>query len=135
MSVIYVAKSPTVTEWASDVGLGKNIYKIGIADDADTALTELNAGICGGTDWTIVAKADAGDLTVEAAAERAARKEKMIDPKLYPRLRGTIGLFRVKQDNVENSVLLKKALDGMQIAAPKIKPADIANYLLKLATG
>jgi len=135
MSVIYVAKSATVTEWASDVGLGKNIYKIGIADDADQALAELNAGHCGGTDWTIVAKADAGALTAETAAERVTRKEKMIDPKLYPRLRGAIGLFRVKQDNVENAVMLKKALDGMQIAAPKLKPTDYANYLLKLATG
>ena len=136
MAILYVAKSPTVTEWASDVGLGKNIYKLGVADDADAALAELNTGVCGGADWALVAKADAADgATTEAAAERAARKEKMIDPKLYPRLRGAVGLFKVKQENVENSVLLKKALDGLQITAPKIKPADIANYLLKLAGG
>jgi hypothetical protein len=135
MSVVYVARSNTVAEWASDVGLGKNIFKVGVADDADQALAELNAGVCGGTDWAILTEADAGDLTTETAAERITRKEKMIDPKLYPRLRGTIGLFRVKQDNVENNLMLKKALDGMQIAALKIKPVDIANYLLKLATG
>jgi hypothetical protein len=134
MSVIYVARSAVVTEWASDVGLGKNIFKIGVAKDAAKALAELNAGLCGGTDWAILAEADAGELTTEKAAERVTRKEKMIDPKLYPRLKGTIGLFRVKQDNVENNLMLKKALDGMQIAALKIKPADIANYLLNLAT-
>ena len=134
MAVIYVARSAIVTEWASDVGLGKNIFKVGVAKDATKALAELNAGLCGGTDWEILAEADARDLTVEKAAERITRKEKMIDPKLYPRLKGTIGLFRVKQDNVENNLMLKKALDGMQIAALKIKPVDIANYVLNLAT-
>lgn len=133
MAVIYVARSAVVTEWASDVGLGKNIFKVGVAKDAAKALAELNAGHCGGTDWEILAEADAGDLTMEKAAERITRKEKMIDPKLYPRLKGSIGLFRVKQDNVENNLMLKKALDGMQIAALKIKPVDIANYVLNLA--
>jgi hypothetical protein len=135
MSVIYVARSAIVTEWASDVGLGRNIFKVGIAEDEAQALAELNAGHCGGNDWAILAQADAGGLTAETAAERIVRKEKMIDPKLYPRLRGATGLFRVKQDNVENNLMLKKALDGMQIAALKIKPVDIAEYLLKLATG
>jgi hypothetical protein len=135
MSIIYVARSAIVTEWASDVGLGKNIFKVGVAEDAETALAELNAGHCGGNDWTVLVEAEAGDLTAAAAIERIMRKEKMIDPKLYPRLRGATGLFRVKQDNVENNLMLKKALEGMQIAALKIKPADIATYLLNLATG
>jgi len=134
MSVIYVARSAIVTEWASDVGLGKNIFKVGVAKDADKALAELNAGHCGGNDWTILVEADAGELTVATAIERISKKEKMIDPKLYPRLKGATGLFRVKQDNVENNLMLKKALEGMQIAALKIKPVDIATYILNLAT-
>ncbi len=130
MPEIYVAKSATVTEWASDVGLGKNVFKVGVAESAEAALAELNAGICGGTDWTIVKSADAGELTDGQAVERLAKREKMIDPKLYPRLRGATGLFRVKLENVENHVLLKKALDGAQIEAFKLKPADIAAYLI-----
>ena len=130
MAAIYVAKSETVTEWASDVGLGKNIFKVGVAETPEAALAELNAGVCGGSDWTMVKSADAGELTDAQVVERLAKREKMIDPKLYPRLRGTIGLFKVKLENVENHVLVKKALDGGQIAAFKIKPADIAAYLL-----
>jgi hypothetical protein len=130
MAVIYVAKSLTVIEWASDVGLGKNIFKIGVADDADAMLAELNTGVCGGTDWTMLETAEAGELTNDQAIERLSKREKMIDPKLYPRLRGTTGLFRVKLDNVENSVLVKKALEGAALAALKLKPDDIASYLI-----
>jgi hypothetical protein len=130
MPAIYVARSEIVTEWASDVGLGKNIFKVGVAETPEAALAELNAGICGGSDWTMVKSADAGELTEAQVVERLAKREKMIDPKLYPRLRGTLGLFRVKLENVENHLLLKLALDGGQIAAIKIKPADIATYLL-----
>ena len=130
MAVIYVAKSAIVTEWASDVGLGKNIFKIGVAEDGDAVLAELNAGVCGGTDWTMVETADAGELTNDQVIERLAKREKMIDPKLYPRLRGATGLFKVKLENVENHHMVKKALEGMQIAALKLKPADIAAYLI-----
>ena len=130
MAVIYVAKSATVAEWASDVGLGKNIFQVGVADDAESALAELNAGRCGGTDWTLVAEADAGTATNELVIANLAKREKMIDPKLYPRLRGATGLFKVKLENVENHIMLKKALDGMQIAALKIKPADFGTYLI-----
>jgi hypothetical protein len=130
MAVIYVAKSPTVAEWASDVGLGKNVFKVGVAEDKDAALAELNAGVCGGTDWTLVKSDEVADLTSEQAVERLAKREKMIDPKLYPRLRGATGLFKVKLENVENHLMVKKALDGLQIEAVKLKPADIATYLI-----
>lgn len=130
MAVIYVAKSATVSEWASDVGLGKNIFQVGVAEDGESALAELNAGRCGASDWTIVAETDAGAATAESVVEKLAKREKMIDPKLYPRLRGATGLFKVKLENVENHIMLKKALDGMQIAAIKIKPADFAAYLI-----
>jgi hypothetical protein len=130
MAVLYVAKSPTVAEWASDVGLGKNIFKVGVAEDADAALAELNAGVCGASDWTMVKTADADAVTNDQAVERLAKREKMIDPKLYPRLRGATGVFKVKLENVENHLMVKKALEGMQLAAIKLKPADIAAYLL-----
>src|SRR5271165_2425164 len=51
MGVLYVARSAKLARWASDVGLGRHIYKVGMTDeDPKTAAAE---GWAGETDWTI----------------------------------------------------------------------------------
>jgi hypothetical protein len=63
--------------------------------------------------------------------DRLARKEKMIDPKLYPKLKGASGVFRLTPTRVENHIIVTRALAGdSDRAEVKLKPTDFADYLI-----
>jgi len=89
MAILYVARSAKLSRWASDVGLGKNVYKVGICDGDPKPLA--TAGWAGETDWTIVRKTAIVDPSEPEALERLGRKERVIDPNLYPKLKGPSG--------------------------------------------
>ena len=129
MSILYVARSSKLGSWASDVGLGKNIYKVGVAEGDPKALAAV--GWAGETDWTIVRKTAVEGLNEVEALDRLARKEKMINPNLYPKLKGAAGVFRLAPDRVENHIMVTRALAGQSDRAEiKLKPADYADYLI-----
>jgi hypothetical protein len=129
MGILYVARSVKLGRWASDVGLGKNVYKIGVADGDPKALAA--AGWAGETDWAIVRKMAVEGLSEEEALDRLGRKEKMIDPKLYPKLKGATGVVRLTPARVENHILVTRALAGQSDRAEvKLKPTDYADYLI-----
>ena len=130
MAVIYVARSGALSKWASDVGLSKNIFKVGIAEDPVKDLIAAE-GWAGETDWTLVKKEDAGDLTEDAALERLGKRETAVDPKYYPRIRDTRGLFKVNPVHVESHIIVGRALEGgAERVALKLKPVDFATYLI-----
>jgi hypothetical protein len=134
MSVIYVARSKGLCEWAGDVGLTKHVFKVGVAETAKAAIKALNdARAAGQDDWTLVRDADAGDMTEADALARLAAKEKAVDPVLYPRLKGEGGIFKIKPANVENHVIVKRALANEESLAVKIGNAEIAAYLIENA--
>ena len=81
MAIIYVARSKAATKWGADVGLGKTLFLIGCADDAEAALALLKDGPLGETDWELVQTADAGELDEAAVIARLAKREKQVDPK------------------------------------------------------
>jgi hypothetical protein len=137
MSVIYVAASKALAEWGENVGLTKHLYLVRVADDgAEAAVDALNETAFGGqTDWKLVTKEEAAKADEEAAVARLAAKEKMVDPTYYPRIRGARGIFKVKLDNVENSIMVKRALAQQEVKAVKLKPADIGAYLIQNAIG
>jgi hypothetical protein len=129
MPSIYVARSVKAGKWASDVGLGKHLYKVGVTDGDPKA--EAASGWAGETDWSIVKAEPFEGLDENEAIERLAAKERMVDPNLYPKLKGTRGVFRINPAKVENHIVVTRALAGeSDLKALKLKPADIAAYLI-----
>lgn len=133
MPVLFVARSAALGKWASDVGLSKHVYKVGLAA-TDELKPLVAAGWAGETDWTLLRKQEVEAADEEAAIERLARKEKIVDPTLYPRLRGARGIFKVLPAHVENHIVVGRALAGeASLGDLKLKPVDFAEYLLKNA--
>jgi hypothetical protein len=133
MSTLYVARSSKLSRWAADVGFGKHIYKVGVADEDPKALAA--AGWAGESDWTIVRKQPVEDLGEADAITRLAGREKPIEPRLYPKLKGAEGVFRVSAEHVENHIIVKRALAGDSDRTElKLKPGDFADYLIANAT-
>jgi hypothetical protein len=132
MGVIYVARSARLSKWASDVGLTKYVFKVGYVDqDPKPAVC---TGWAGETDWNLVKMREAMGVSEPELIDRLKRKEKMIDPFYYPRLRGATGIFKVLPEHVENHILVSRAIAGdPQRAAPKLKPAEFAEYLIQNA--
>ena len=129
MPSIYIARSVKAGKWASDVGLGKHIYKLGVTDGDPKAAAA--AGWAGETDWSIVKAEPVEELDEDEAIDRLAGKERMIDPDLYPKLKGARGVFRINLAKVENHIVVSRALAGeSDLKALKLKPADFAAYLI-----
>jgi hypothetical protein len=129
MSVIYVARSAKLGKWASDVGLGKNVFKVGVADEPIKALIE--AGWAGETDWALLRKHEADGISEDEVIERLVRKGKMIDPTYYPKIRGARGIFRLTPEQVENHIMIARAIareDELKVV--KLKPVDFADFLI-----
>jgi hypothetical protein len=136
MAVIYVARSKALSEWGGDVGLSKNLYKVGVFDGTAKEVAEaLNAEqVAGVDDWAVVKAADAGEIDEEAAiASLARKKQAIVDPKYYPRIKGAVGIFRIKPKDIENSMLVERAMAGEESLNFTLKPTDIANFLIKNA--
>ncbi|MBP2294589.1 hypothetical protein [Azospirillum rugosum] len=138
MAVVYVARSAALTKWASDVGQGKHIFKLGVAADKDAAKAAVEAGWAGETDWRVVHSQEVAqeiaDIEEDQVLERLMRKEKVIDPNYYPKLKGTAGVFRITLTNVQNSLLVAKAMSADEpLTEIKVKPKDIADYMIRNA--
>jgi hypothetical protein len=130
MGILYVARSSKLSRWASDVGLGKHVYKVGVAEGGDPKAL-ASAGWAGEGDWTITRKQAVEGLSEEEALARLARKERVIDPNLYPKLKGASGVFRLAPTRVESHIIVTRALAGQSDRVEvKLKPTDFADYLI-----
>lgn len=137
MAVIYVAKSTALQKWGGEVGLTKHLLKIGAADGKiQDAIKALNDGACAGErDWKLIVHEERDTADEGAIIDRLGMKEKLVDPNLYPRLKGERGIVKVKPENVANHLMVKKALAGDEDIAIKLKPVDIGHYLIANAAG
>lgn len=133
MSVIYVASSKTLSNWGASVGISKSLYKVGLADDVGEAVAALSADkVAAAEDWKLVKAADAGDLDVETVDARLADAGIIVDPAYYPKLRRAGGIVRVRPETVENAILVERAMASAAKLELKLKPADFADWLLRL---
>lgn len=135
MTVIYVAKSASLQAWASDVGLTKHVYKLGVSEAAPAeAIQALNdERHAGRNDWTLV-KALAVDVAREEdALSRLARKETAIDPGYYPQIKAARGIFKIKPANAENHFIIESALNGRERKSKRLTAAEIGLYLIRNA--
>lgn len=135
MTVLYIATSKNLAVWAADVGLTKHVYKVGVAEGSpDDAIKALNdSGFAGESDWRLLKQQEVDGLEEAGAVGRLAKRERMIDPGYYPKIRGAVGIFKVKIGNVANHLLVKRALAGDEQRLDKVKTADIAAYLIQNA--
>ena len=137
MPVVFVASSRDLGKWGGDVGLTKHIYKLGVAEDsAEAAVKAMNdTAVAGFSDWKLLQQEDVEGADEEALIARLAQREKMVDPGLYPKIRGERGIFKVKPENVENHFLVKHALESQhtELKTFKAKPADVGTYLINSA--
>ena len=132
MATIYVARSKGLTDWTGDVGLTKHVFKVGVGEDSGTdAVLALNKRRAAGQeDWSLLAEADAGTVAEEQALVRLAAREKTVDPAHYPKLKGEAGMVKVKPTNVENYIIVKRALANEESLTVKVTNGDIAAYLI-----
>jgi hypothetical protein len=137
MPTIYVARSDSLQNWASDVGLTMHVYKLGVSEESgEAAIEALNAvAHAGRTDWELLAADDADALDEQTVHARAARKETLIDPLYYPQIKRAPGIFKVKLANAENHFIVREALEGQQIKRMKLSPAQMGAYLIRIAIG
>lgn len=134
MPVVYVARSPSLQEWAADVGLTEHVYKVGVADSPEAATAALNGKeFAGVADWAVIASGEA-KADEAASLAKVGAKEKAVDPLFYPRIKGAKGLFKVKIKNVQTRMLVQQMMAGEEEKIKKKpKAPDIATYLLSTA--
>ena len=130
MPTLYVARSAALSKWASDVGQSKHVFKVGVAEGDKTTIPLGWAGL---DDWKIIrtgsTEAEEADVIL-----RVSGKAKMLEPRLYPKLKGTEGVFKVTLTQVENYLTLSRALAGVAIEGTgALKPTDFADYLFQIA--
>lgn len=135
MTTIYVAASKGLAEWGAAVGLTKFVFKVGLAEgDAKAAVEALNAARhAGHEDWKLLKHADAGATDEATALARLTQRERPVDPAHYPQIKGAPGIFKVKPANVERQMTVERALAGDLDKMEKLKPVDIAAYLINNA--
>lgn len=137
MPSVYIAMSETMQEWGHDAGISKHLYKVGFTgDDPEAAVAALNAAGYGGQqDWVLVGARETDTLDQAALMARLAERMKIIDPLYYPKIKGAKDIVRVEQRKVEANIVIKRTMEGRDSKVPKIKPKDMAGFILDAALG
>jgi hypothetical protein len=137
MPSVYVAMSETMQAWGHDAGISKHLYKIAATDETpEEAVKALNdAGYAGQNDWMLVGHRSAEAVDPAAFMARIADRMKVIDPLYYPKIKGAKDIVRLDQRKVEANIVIKLTMEGRASKVPKLKPKDMAEFILDAALG
>ena len=137
MPTIFVASSATMQEWGNDAGISKHLYRVGLTDDdAKAAVDEMNAaGYAGQKDWVLCGSRDLEGWDDARLLARLADRQKVVDPLYYPKIKGAKDIVRVDQRKVEANLVIKRTMEGHSSKVPKLKPKDIADYIVDSVLG
>lgn len=137
MPSVYIAMSAAMQEWGADAGISKHLYKVGFTDGTpEEAVKELNEGAYGGQkDWVLVGARETETIDEAALMARIADRMKVIDPLYYPKIKGAKDIVRLDQRKVEANIVIKLTMEGRASKVPKLKPKDMAGFILDAALG
>lgn len=137
MPTLYVVQSKSLQKWGWDVGLSKHLYKIGLTNEDAASITGdlSNNQYAGCSDWKLLAHETSDDVEEVELYQRVGRKETVVDPTYYPRIKNASGIFKVKVENVEHALLVEKAMANQELTAVKVTAKTVAAYLLRIALG
>ncbi len=132
MTTLYIAVSPIMQEWGADVGISKYLYKVGVTEDAaKDAVAELNAeNYAGHKDWELIGERTVDGVDAAGLAVRLGQRQKVIDPLYYPKLKGVKDIVKLDPRKVEANVVIKRTMAGHDSKVPKLKPVDMADYIM-----
>jgi hypothetical protein len=142
MVMLFIAHSPTLADWGGDVGLSKRLFKVGlcpdrcIANQDDFAVYAQAQAFAGVQDWVLIGAEPTADGRSEQEVIEALekRRQKPVDPRYYPKIKGEVGLFKVAEADVQRQIILARAMAGeSENKKIRLKMADFADYLLKNA--
>lgn len=137
MPSVYIAMSEAMQEWGSDAGISKHLYKVGFTDEApEDAVKELvETGYAGQKDWVLVGARETGTIDEVALMSRIGERMKIVDPLYYPKIKGAKDIVRMDQRKVEANIVIKLTMEGRASKVPKLKPKDMAGFILDAALG
>ena len=132
MPSLYVAFSPAMQEWGSDVGISKHLYKAGLTDeDPKAAVDDLNAeGYAGQKDWQLAGSSAVDGVDEGGFLTRLCERQKTVDPLYYPKIKGAKDIVKLDQRKVEANLVIKRTMEGRDSKVPKLKPKDMADYII-----
>ena len=137
MTSIYIAFSPAMQEWGSDVGVSKHLYRAGLTDDKpEDAVKVLNDdGYAGQKDWQLAGAREAADMDEAAFVQRLKDRQKLLDPLYYPKIKGAKDIAKLDQRKVEANIVIKRTMEGRDSKVPKLTPPLMADFILDSLIG
>lgn len=132
MPSLYVAFSPAMQEWGSDVGISKHLYKAGLTgEDPKAVVDDLNAeGYAGQKDWQLAGARAVDGVEEDGFLTRLGERQKTVDPLYYPKIKGAKDIVKLDQRKVEANLVIKRTMEGRDSKVPKLKPKDMADYII-----